>query len=116
MIKRLQMQKIETVDVSPENSATNRSWKELSAAKSLTSRQRDVERTELEKLMAKQEAKQFLRYRQIQIEHEREEIKLRPPIEGLKLQPREDELRLQQLEQELENLRKKQGQTRNKDF
>ena len=69
--------KRETFEVSSQKSATNRSRKELSIVNSRWLRQPRVEQMELENLMATQDAEKQLRDRQIQLEKEREEIKLR---------------------------------------
>ena len=81
----------EAAEVSSLKSATNKSRKELSVAKSRPLRQIQVELMEHENLMAKQQAEQQLRDCQIQLKNEPE----------LKLQQPEEELRLQQRKQEL---------------
>ena len=90
----------EVVKISPQRSATNRSGKKPSVAQLRSSRQLEVERIEIENLIAKQETERQLGDEQIQIENDREVMKLR-------LQQQEEELRLRQREQDLDNERKK---------
>ena len=72
-----------------QKSASNRSRKELSVAKSCSSRQREVKQIELENLVAEPEAKQQLRDQQIRLENERELMTLQ-----LQLQEQEEKLRI----------------------
>ena len=57
----------EVVEISSQRSATNRSGKKLSVAQSRSSRQREVERMEIENLIAKEETEQQLRDEEIQM-------------------------------------------------
>ena len=57
----------ETVNISSQNSAINRSRKEYSVPRTRSSRQREVERMEFEILMATEQAEQQLRDQQIQL-------------------------------------------------
>ena len=77
--------KVETVEVSSQKIATNRSRKELNIAKSRSSRQRKVEPNEPKSLMAKRDAEQQLRDWQIQKEKERTKIELRRRQKALRL-------------------------------
>ena len=66
----------EVVEISSQRSATNRSGKNLSVAQLRSSRQREVERMELENLIAKQGAERKLRDPKIQIKNDRDAMKL----------------------------------------
>ena len=93
----------ENVQVSSRHSATHGSRKEPCVANLRSSRRRQIEEMELEKLRAKKETVQRLLERQLELEQEREKIELRRPKENYRLQQqqREQELQLQQQEQEL---------------
>ena len=95
----------ENVEVSSRHSATQESRKQPSIANSRSSRRRQIDEMELEKLRAKKETKQQLQERQLELEQEREEIELRRRKE--ELQQQEDKLRLRQHEREFVNERKK---------
>ena len=67
----------ENVEVSSRHSPTQGSRKQPSITNSRSSRRRQIDEMELEKLRAKKETEQLLRERQLELEQEREEIELR---------------------------------------
>ena len=101
----------ENAEVSSKHSATHGSRKQPSIANSRSSKTRQIEEMELEKLRTKKETEQRLRERQLELEQEREEVEIRLQQQEqelrLKMQQQEDELRLRQHEQALGNKRKK---------
>ena len=92
----------EVVEVSSQNSAANRTRKELIVAMSCSSRQREVEKLNLStgclsnKQSKSRETGKFNKINEVEV------MKLRPPE-----QKQEEELRLPQQEQELENKKKR---------
>ena len=108
----------ENAEVSSKSSATHGSRKQPRIANSRSSKRRQIEEMELEKLKAKKETEQRLQERQLELEQEREVIELRRQQEELrlqqqqqeqelrlKMQQQDDELRLRQHERTLENVR-----------